>query len=60
MGKLNTTDRIIKHKIGLLNLVEELGNVSKTCQVIVLSRDTIYRYKSATTEPTFGFLEIKL
>ncbi|WP_211235989.1 hypothetical protein [Leisingera aquimarina] len=26
---LNTTDKIIKHKTGLLNLAEELGNVSK-------------------------------
>ena len=31
---LNTTDKIIKHKTGLLNLAEELGNVSKACQVI--------------------------
>ena len=30
---LNTTDKIIKHKTGLLNLAEELGNVSKACQV---------------------------
>lgn len=44
---LNTTDKIIKHKIGLLNLAEELGNVSKACQVMGLSRDTFYRYKSA-------------
>jgi len=47
---LNTTDRIIKHKIGLLNLAEELGNVSKACQVMGLSRDTFYRYKSAVDE----------
>ena len=40
---LNTTDRIIKHKTGLLNLAEERGHVSKACQ----SRDTFYRYKSA-------------
>ncbi len=44
---LNTTDKIIKHKTGLLNLAEELGNVSKACQVMGLSRDTFYRYKSA-------------
>ena len=30
---LNTNERIIKHKVGLLNLAEELGNVSKACQV---------------------------
>ena len=32
---LNTTDKIIKHKVGLLNLADELGNVSKACQVMV-------------------------
>jgi len=31
---LNTSDKIIKHKTGLLNLAEELGNVSKACQVM--------------------------
>lgn len=47
---LNTTDKIIKHKVGLLNLAEELGNVSKTCKVMGLSRDTFYRYKSAVED----------
>jgi transposase len=47
---LNTTDKIIKHKVGLLNLAEELGNVSKACQVMGLSRDTFYRYKSAVED----------
>lgn len=44
---LNTNDKIIKHKVGLLNLAEELGNVSKACQMMGLSRDTFYRYKAA-------------
>jgi hypothetical protein len=35
---LNTNEKIIKHKVGLLNLAEELGNVSKACQVMGLSR----------------------
>jgi transposase InsO family protein len=47
---LHTTDKIIKHKVGLLNLAEELGNVSKACQVMGLSRDTFYRYKSAVED----------
>lgn len=41
------TDKIIKHKVGLLNLAEELGNVSKACQMMGLSRGTFYRYKDA-------------
>lgn len=47
---LNTTDKIIKHKVGLLNLAEELGNVSKACKVMGLSRDTFYRYRDAVEE----------
>ena len=47
---LNSNERIIKHKVGLLNLAEELGNVSKACKVMGLSRDTFYRYKSAVDQ----------
>ena len=47
---INSNERIIKHKVGLLNLAEELGNVSKACKVMGLSRDTFYRYKSAVEE----------
>lgn len=44
---IETNERIIKHKVGLLNLAEELGNVSKACKVMGLSRDAFYRYKAA-------------
>ena len=47
---LHTDNKIIKHKTGLLNLAEELGNVSKACQVMGYSRDTFYRYKAAVDE----------
>ena len=47
---LDNSVKIIKHKVGLLNLAEELGNVSKACKVMGLSRDTFYRYKSAVEE----------
>ena len=47
---LETNQTIIKHKLGLLNLAEELGNVSKACKVMGLSRDTFYRYKAAVNE----------
>jgi LmbE family N-acetylglucosaminyl deacetylase len=42
---LHTNNPIIKHKAGLLNLAEELGNVSKACKVMGVSRDTFYRYQ---------------
>lgn len=44
---LQTTNKIIKNKVGLLNLAEELQNVSKACKVMGFSRDTFYRYKEA-------------
>ncbi len=40
----------IKHKIGLLNLAQELGNVSKACKMMGFSRDTFYRYQNAKEE----------
>jgi len=47
---IETGERIIKHKAGLLNLAEELGNVSQACKLMGLSRDTFYRYKAAVEE----------
>ncbi len=47
---LETNQMIIKHKLGLLNLAEELGNVSKACKVMGLLGDTCYRYKAAIDE----------
>lgn len=48
MASLN--QNVIKHKIGLLNLASELGNVSKACKIMGLSRDTFYRYQNAKEE----------
>ncbi len=42
---MNTQQKIIKNKLGLLNLAETLGNVSKACSVMGYSRDSFYRYK---------------
>lgn len=44
---LHSNNPIIKHKVGLLNLAEELGNVSQACRIMGLSRDTFYRYQEA-------------
>ena len=40
---VHTTNPIIKHKAGLLNLAEALGNVSKACKVMGVSRDIFSR-----------------
>lgn len=47
---LHGNERIVKHKIGLLNLAEELSNVSRACKIMGLSRDTFYRYKAAVED----------
>lgn len=47
---LHTTNPVIKHKAGLLNLAEELINVSKACKIMGVSRDTFYRYRELANE----------
>ena len=37
--------KVIKSKVGLLELAKHLGNVSQACKVMGVSRDTFYRYK---------------
>ena len=44
---INSTEKVISHKVGLLNLAEELQNVSQACKILGYSRDTFYRYKEA-------------
>ena len=39
---IETNRKIIKNKVGLLNLAEQLGNVSRACKVMGFSRDTFY------------------
>ena len=42
---MNTEQKIIKNKVGLLNLAEMLGSVSEACKVLGYSRDSFYRFK---------------
>jgi transposase len=42
---MNTQEKIVKNKLGLLNLAKTLGNVSQACKVMGVSRDTFYRYQ---------------
>ena len=44
---LYTSEKVIKNKVGLLNLAQELGNISQACKVMGFSRETFYRYKEA-------------
>ena len=47
---MTVQQKIISNKLGLLNLAEELGNVSKACKVMGFSRDTFYRYRELMNE----------
>ena len=40
-----TYNSIIKHKTGLLNLSEELGNISQTYKIMGMGCDTFYHYQ---------------
>ena len=42
---MNTDQKIIKNKVGLVNLAQTLGNVSRACKVMGYSRDSFYRFK---------------
>jgi transposase InsO family protein len=42
---MNTETKLIKTKVGLINLAEQLGNVSQACKVMGYSRDSFYRIK---------------
>lgn len=42
---MTLAERIIKPKLGLLNLAKTLGNVSEACRVMGYSRDSFYRFK---------------
>lgn len=42
---MNVATKLIKNKVGLLRLAEELGNVSQACKIFGYSRDSFYRYK---------------
>jgi transposase InsO family protein len=42
---MTTAQKVIKTKVGLLELGKQLGNVSKACRVMGYSRDSFYRFK---------------
>lgn len=42
---MNTETKLIKTKVGLINLAQQLGNVSQACKIIGYSRDSFYRIK---------------
>lgn len=54
---MTTREKLIRNKLGLLELAEHLGNVSQACKVLGFSRDTFYRVKDAYEEGGKGALK---
>lgn len=46
---MKSTEKLIKTKLGLLKLAENLGNVSQACKVMGYSRDSFYKIKELYT-----------
>ena len=48
---MTTERKVIRAKVGLLELAKQLGNVSRACKMMGYSRDSFYRFKDrrATT-----------
>ena len=42
---MNLDAKLIKPKLGVLELGRQLGNVSQACKVFGYSRDSFYRFK---------------
>jgi transposase InsO family protein len=42
---MTTAQKIIKTKVGILDLAKQLGNVSQACKIMGYSRDSFYRFK---------------
>jgi ACT domain-containing protein len=42
---MTTEQKIIKTKVGILDLAKQLGNVSQACKIMGYSRDSFYRFK---------------
>lgn len=47
---MQSNTKVIRNKLGLLNLAQELKNVSKACKLLGYSRDTFYRYRELIDE----------
>ena len=42
---MTTERKVIRAKVGLLELAKQLGNVSQACKMMGYSRDSFYRWR---------------
>ena len=42
---MNQEQKVIRVKVGVLELAKQLGNVSQACRVMGYSRDSFYRFQ---------------
>src|SRR6516162_5146681 len=42
---MTTQQKVIRAKVGVLELAKQLGNVSQACRVMGYSRDSFYRFR---------------
>jgi transposase InsO family protein len=45
VSDMTTEQKIIKTKVGLIELARQLGNVSQACKILGYSRDSFYRFQ---------------
>ncbi len=45
MSNITVSAKVVKNKLGLLELAKTLGNVSQACKIMGYSRETFYVYK---------------
>ena len=43
--QITIQEKVIKNKLGLLELAQQLGNVARACRIMGYSRDSFYRFK---------------
>jgi ACT domain-containing protein len=42
---MTTDQKVIRAKVGLLELAKQLGNVSQACRIMGYSRESFYKYR---------------